>query len=237
MSLTFNSVNSDSLGVIVEKYPPRPVPQPIVETIRVAGRNGALTRFEGYENVIQDYEVYLSAAANGLPSAAAALGNWLLAPIGYCRLEDSYNPNVYRMARLVNPQDIRNTYNRFGRITLSFDCMPQRFLVSGETATTYTAGATITNPTVYESLPLITVVGSGDCSFSLGGYTVAIEDLASTITIDCEAQNCYDNAINLNSSVTLTDGQFPKLSAGANTLAFVSGSITSITITPRWYEL
>lgn len=237
MSLTWNGTTSDSIGVIVERYPDRPVPQRIVNTIRVPGRNGVLTMSEGFDNVTQDYDVYISAEAVGLPSASASMAAWLLAPDGYQRLEDSYNPSEYRMARLVNPQDALNFYNKYGRCTLSFDCLPQRWLTSGETATTYTGSATITNPTLFTAMPLVEIVGSGDIEISLGGFTVGIDDLASTITLDCEAQNAYNGAVNLNNSVTLADGAFPQLAPGANSLSIVTGSVTSITITPRWWQL
>lgn len=237
MSFTFNGVVSDSLGVIVERYPERPVPERIVETVRVPGRNGTLTRSEGFANVIQEYDVYISAAATGLPTAANDFAAWLLSVEGYQRLEDSYNPGVFRLARLVPSADLVNWMNRFGRATLRFDCLPQRFLTSGETATTYTTDATITNPTAFPALPLVVVRGSGDIVFNLGGYVVSIEDLASEITIDCEAQNCYDGPTNLNASVTLGNGEFPRLAPGANTLAIVSGSVTEIEITPRWWTL
>ena len=114
MSFTFNGITSDSMKVIVERYPARPVPERIVQTVSIPGRNGLLTRTEGFANVRQDYEVYLSAAAAGLPSVAAAMAAWLLAPEGYARLEDSYNPGEFRMGRLVNPEAITNFFNRSG---------------------------------------------------------------------------------------------------------------------------
>jgi len=237
MSFTYNGVNSDTYGVIVEKYPDRVVPERIVETFRVPGRNGTLTRTEGFANVIQSYDIYVSAAAVGLPSAAATMAAWLLAPEGYQRLEDSYNPNEYRMGRPVQNSDLLNYFNKFGRTTLYFECLPQRWLTSGETATVYTTDATITNPTQFASLPLVVIDGSGDIEFSLGGYTVGIDDLTGTITLDCEAQNAYEGADNLNGSVTLADGEFPKLSPGANSLTITTGTVNSITITPRWWTI
>lgn len=237
MSLTFNGTNSDNIGVIVERYPARTIAQRIVNTIRIPGRNGVLTQSEGYDNVVQDYEIYVSAAAVGLPSAAASMAAWLLAPDGYCRLEDSYNTGEYRMARLINSADLQNFFNRFGRCTLSFDCMPQRWLTSGETATTYSADATITNPTSFVAMPVIEVVGSGDIEFAVGGTSVQVDDLVSSITLDCENQNAYDGVTNLNNSVTVSGGSFPVLQPGSNSVTFVTGSITSITITPRWWQL
>ena len=239
MSLTFNGVSSDSLGVIVERYPDRPIPERIVETVRVPGRNGTLTFSEGFANVRQDYDVYLSAAANGLPSAAAGMAAWLLAPDGYQRLTDTYNTGEYRMGRLINPEALQNFYNKYGRATLSFDCMPQRWLTSGETVTTYTADTTITNPTSFTAMPTVYVTIAGDGQFSLGGYTVGITGVNGIVTLDCETNNASANGgtLNLNPYVTLADGDFPKLAPGANTLTFITGSISAIKIAPRWWMI
>ena len=237
MSLTFNGVSSDSLGVIVERYPDRPVPERIVETVRVPGRNGTLTFSEGFANVRQDYDVYLSAEAAGLPSASAGMAAWLLAPEGYQKLTDTYSTTDYRMARLVNPQDVANHFNKFGRCTLSFDCVPQRYLNSGDTVTTYTTDATITNPTSFTALPMVYVTGSGVVDFALGGYPVTIGTFSGTIVLDCEAQNAYAGSINANNIITLGNGEFPRLEPGANSLTFGSGTITSIKVKPRWWQL
>lgn len=234
MSLIFNGVNGDSLGCIVEHYPDRAFPERLVESVRVPGRNGNLTRKQGYGNVALSYDVYFSGEMSGMQTVADAVAAWLLSPSGYSRLEDSYDPNVYRMAQYVGPVDVRNYINKFGRVTLAFDAMPQRWLKSGETATAYTDGDTITNPTTEVALPLIQLTGSGDITISLGGASLAIEGLNGNMTIDCETQNCYDGATNLNGIVTRVNG-FPSLVPGANTLS-VTGTVSALTITPHWWR-
>lgn len=234
MSLTFNGTNGNSLGCIVEHYPDRSFPERLVESVRVPGRNGNLTRKQGYGNVALSYDVYFSGETVGMQSVADAVAAWLLSPAGYCRLEDSYDPDVFRMAQYIGPVDVRNYVNKFGRVTLSFDAMPQRWLKTGETATAYADGDTITNPTTETALPIIQLTGSGDVTLSLGGASLEIAGLDGDMTIDCEAQDCYDGPTNLNGIVTRVNG-FPSLQPGANTLG-VSGTVTALTITPRWWR-
>lgn len=236
MSITFNGTNGDTLKCIVEKYPARILPRRLYSSEKIPGRNGNLTQFQGYANVHLLYDVYLSAESTGLQSTAEAVVDWLYGPQTYARLEDSYSSGVYRMAQLYGPDELENYLNQFGRATLDFEAKPQRWLKTGETSTTYTADATITNPTNYESQPLLVVTGSGNIVFQIGGYEVDIAGLSGSITLDCEVPDAYDNNTNLNNIVTLPDG-WPKLAAGANTLAFVSGTITSIAVTPRWWTL
>lgn len=236
MSITFNGINGNTLGCIVEKYPARILPRRLYSSEKIPGRNGNLTRFEGYANVHLLYDVYLSAEASGLQAVAEDVVNWLYGPASYARLEDSYNTGIYRMAQLAGPDEVLNYFQQFGRCTLDFEAMPQRWLTAGETATTYSGDATITNPTQYEAQPLIVVSGTGDVEFNIGGYDVVIDDMTGSITLDCEVMDAYDNGTNLNNTVTLPNG-WPKLAAGANALTFVSGSITDITVTPRWWTL
>ena len=164
MSITFNGKSSDSLGVIVERVPNRHVPARRISPTAVAGRNGdVLIVDESFPNDTQDYEVYLSAEASGLPSVAKSCAEWLCSPKSYVRLTDSYDTSVYREACLVEGFDIENALNLFGRATISFTCKPQKFLTTGETATTSTS---LTNPTAFDARPLITVSGSGTIEFN-----------------------------------------------------------------------
>lgn len=62
-------------------------------------------------------------------------------------------------------------FNLYGRATLEFNCKPQRFLNSGDTAQTIsTSGGTITNPTAFY---VITAYGwqnkRGNCSHERKG--------------------------------------------------------------------
>lgn len=145
MSITWNGVNSDTIGVIVEKIPNRYVPTRRFSPQQVAGRNGNILLVDkAFPNVEQEYEVYLSAEAQGLPSVARACAEWLMGPDGYCRLTDSYDTTVYREAFLMGGYDLENILNKFGRCTITFSCKPQKYLLTGDTPISIPAGSTTT---------------------------------------------------------------------------------------------
>ena len=145
MSITWNGVSSDTIGVIVERIPNRYVPTRRFSPQQVAGRNGNILLVDkSFPNVEQEYEVYLSAEAQGLPSVARACAEWLMGPDGYCRLEDSYDTTVYREAFLMGGYDLENILNKFGRCTITFSCKPQKYLLTGDTPIEIPDGATTT---------------------------------------------------------------------------------------------
>ena len=97
--ITFNGVSSDSKKVIVERIPNRYVPARRFKPQSVAGKNGdVLLVDKSFPNVEQEYEVYLSAEAVGLPSIAKGAAEWLCAPVDYAELTDDYDTTVYREA-------------------------------------------------------------------------------------------------------------------------------------------
>lgn len=51
---------------------------------------------------------------------------------GYFRLEDTYNPDFFRMALYKNTMDIVNVYDQGAAASLTFEAMPQKWYKSGE---------------------------------------------------------------------------------------------------------
>lgn len=233
--LTFNSTSSTELGVVIERYPQNIHASKRVHAYQIPGRSGDLTISDGaYNNYVQPYEVYFKGAANNMPEVARAVAAWLNAPVGYVRLADSYEPDVFRLAMYKSQTDIENFINRFGRCTIEFECAPQRFLLSGETVQEFTSGGVIANPTAFPALPLIRVYGVG--TVTINGTTLTINQMAdgaSYTDIDCEAQNCYFETVNCNSFVTVSE--FPKLTAGNNAVDF--DGVSKVEITPRWWTI
>lgn len=223
--ITFNGITSDSIGVIVERIPNRFIPTRRFVEQEVAGRNGnVLIADRSFPNVMQEYEVYLSAESQGLPSVARACAEWLCTPTGYAVLTDSYDTSVLREAFLVDGFNVENSLNKFGRCTITFSCKPQKFLLTGQTSTTDT---TIVNPTPFEARPLLTVSGSG--TIAINGTEIEVLETVSDFDIDCETMNAEDNT-----KIFCLD--FPVLTAGTNTIT-KDNTITVLEITPRWWTL
>ena len=233
--INFAGVSSDNLRIRVERYPVRVLPERSQTTTEVPGRNGALLMVDGnWNNYDQEYEIFISAEKPGLVRAARAVAEWLEAPAGYQRLEDSYEPDVYRMAYYAGGQDIESILNRFGRATISFACEPQRFLKSGEVAKSFSAAGTLTNITKFDALPLITVYGTGAGTLTINDNTVSISDIDEYVVLDCELMDAYKGTANKNGTVTLLE--FPVLTPGENSISF-TGGVTSVDIVPRWWTI
>ena len=242
----FNGVSSDDLGLIVEKYPARPIPKRKEQTWSVPGRSGdVLATEDAWENVTRVYDCYISAEfrTGGLQRAADAIAQWLqTASWGY--LWDDCDNDCYVVAHYAGPVDIGNIINKFGRVQLKFNCWPQRFLSSGQTAITLsTSGETITNPTGMNAQPLITLHGGTSGGWLRYGTTGTGNDPViifnefqynwEGVILDSREQEASRDGVNLNRLVT---GAIPTMGPGVNYFSW-DGGITGITVTPRWWRL
>ena len=225
---------SNEIGVVVERYPNQNGPERRLEVIQIPGRNGDLIIDSGvYNNYAQSYEVYFNASKNRTPKQSRMVREWLQTATGYQRLEDSYDPEFYRLAYFSGPAEIENIMNQYGRMTISFMCKPQRGRKDGETPLLLTASQTIYNE-LFPALPLIKINGTGAGNLYVGGYTVEILSLDEYVMLDSDTQNAYKGTLNKNS--TISAPEFPVLQSGDNVVDW-DGNITSIEITPRWWTV
>lgn len=233
-TIFWNGVPSYQFNIQVERYPAQDGPQRLFETIQIPGRNGELTIDSGvFSNYQQPYEIYFNANRKKTPAVSREVKKWLQLPVGYQRLEDTYEPEVFRLARYVGPTQIENKMNLFGRIILYFDCQPQRWLKSGEQAAAFAEAGELVNEW-FPALPLIRVNGSGPGKLYVGSYTVQFHQLDEYLMLDSAVQNAYKGTQNKNGEVSVTD--FPVLQPGSTPVSW-DGGITSVEITPRWWTL
>lgn len=239
MSITFAGISSDSVNLIVERYPARPIPSRRYTVQTIPGRSGSLLMDEeAFNNIEQAYEIYIREnGATTFQESVTAAAAWLLAPSGYQRLVDSYDPDIYRMAYFSGTASITNALNRLGRATIKFNCKPWRYLNSGDTAVTVSGSGSLTNPTQFASRPKIVLTGTGAGTIGIGSYTVTLSDCEDGLTIDCETMDCYTGSVNRNSWITLSPTyEYPELVPGVNNVE-ITGSITAAAITPYWRTL
>ena len=192
-------------------------PKKDLEIIKVPGKNGTLSISKGrYENVEIPYSCYI---AENFSENYDALKAYLLSQDGYKELSDTYNPDVYRLARYVGGIEPEMTqYNKHGTFNIVFDCDPRRFLKRGAEFVERTTGTAIVNDTLYEARPVIRAYGTG--TLSLGGVSVTVSSANVYTDIDAELQEAYKGTTNRNAYVTLTNGVFPTLKPGSNTFTF-----------------
>ena len=229
----YNGKSLADFGLKVDHSRSYTSPERSTAKVQVPGRNGDIIIDDGsYNNVTLKYKCAIMA---GFKKRYEEMLNFLYKDSAYHRLEDTTHPDFYRVAAINAAPEYETTGNhRSGNFTLSFDCKPQKFLKSGERKKILTSAGSLRNPTAYKAKPIITVKGSGAVTLTVGAYNVAIANLTSAITIDCEQQDCYWNGTNLNNGVTLDD--FPVLLPGTNSVSW-SGSVTSVEIIPHFWEL
>ncbi|HRU99264.1 MAG TPA: hypothetical protein P5092_17775 [Ruminococcus sp.] len=230
-TLTFNNVNSKTYGVYISGTGVFNAPARDREMIQVPGRNGDIIIDHGrYQNIEITYPAFI---VRDFASNIRTWCNKLLEPIDYVRLEDTYHPSEFRLTVLAQGMEVDPVaWLAAGSFDLRFNCRPERFLKSGETATTFTAKGSISNPTDMPSKPLIRVYGSG--SLTVNGTEVEIAQHNYTyIDIDCDLQEAFFESQNANEYISLDE--FPKLDSGANSI--VLDGVTRVEITPRWWRL
>ena len=158
-TIYFNGKSSADFGLIVEYYPESVHAARRGELIPIPGRNGVIIREDGaYDTYSQTFQIWFRNTLNrDTFQTARDVAEWLLGASGFCRLEDTYEPEHFRLARFVGPLNVETVLKNHGRATLEFDVQPQRYLKSGETPLTFTGGATsiINNPTQFEARPLL----------------------------------------------------------------------------------
>lgn len=163
--LTFNGFNSKDFGVYITGEAVYNAPERDVEMIDIPGRNGSFARDNGrFNNIIVEYTAGMFGdAQTDFAEGISEFRNALCASVGYCRLEDEYNPDEYREAVYKSGLDVSpELMGRAGEFKITFECKPQRFLKSGEIAQTIAAsGDTLANPTRFSSRPLLEVTGYG----------------------------------------------------------------------------
>ena len=258
--IIFNGKASSDYEIVVEHPPVYTIPKRRVESISVPGRNGNILIDEGvYDNVKREYDI----AAGDIwderfTEIAQSISQWLhSANGGYAVLEDTYEPEYFRMAMYSEEIDIENILMQAGRATISFDCKPQRFLKSGNKISKFPAEYNslgwktydLINTTPYISDPIITIKSTsvvnnqlapiGSAKIVINNQVYLLTDVPSgTLIIDSSVQDIYDDVgNNMNQYVDLTGAtDFPRLHPGKNTM-WSETLLTEMEVKPRWWVL
>ena len=191
-SFTFDGANSRDYGVYITGAGVYNAPQREVEMISIPNRNGSFALDKGrFENIEVTYPAGIYAdSETDFADAISEFRNLLCSKNGYCRLTDEYNPNEYRMAIYKSGLEVEPAQLKAGEFEIVFECMPQRFLTSGETEITVSNNQTITNPTRFDAKPLIKAAGSGSIGFN--GHTIVLTN--ATIGYLLLADSAYAKA-------------------------------------------
>ena len=233
--IVYGGEASSDYGIVVSEAPSFDKPTRKSTVFGVPGRNGAvLFQEDAFEDVVRSYNAFITDYdREDLVEAINGFTGMLYSKVGYQRLEDSFEPDTFRLAYFNGGQDISNEMMQYGETTISFVCRPERFYKDGEKEITVSNGDSIHNYTRFEAKPLIYIEGSDSVSLSIQGQTINAE-LDDYIYIDCERMNAYRTAAeNKNEDIS---GTFPKILPGTNGIT-ITGTVTKVTIVQRYYTI
>lgn len=237
-NFTFNGHNSNEFDVRIQNKTIYSVPKFDASAISIPGRDGDLLNPSGrFGNVSVSYTCYVPAKSiQDLSDKLTRIKNWLYDKVNqYHDLTDSYDDKFKRRAVFNNKLDISDEARKIGVFTLTFSCLPFRYLLTGLEVINITDTLTVRNPFNFASKPYIKVYGSGEGTLVIqneaGNKIWHFSDIDEYVEIDSELMNFFKGTELKNSSVS-GDG-FPELSKGDNVLSF-NGRVTRIEIIPRW---
>ena len=195
-SIVFGGINSSTYGIYISGEGVWNAPERDAETIKIPGRNGEYILDHGnFKNIEVTYPAFNQEASyNDFRTKVDNFRNAISSLKGYQRLTDSFHPDEYRMAAFIGGLEVDPIlYNdKSMQTNIVFNCKPQRFLTTGETQSSVTSGGTITNPTLFESHPLLLVDGYGD--IDINGDDITIQQGALMGYVDLETKNTVTRA-------------------------------------------
>jgi len=197
-TFTFGGTSSSTYSMFITEAATYNVPERAVEMMEIPGRNGAFALDQGrFENVEVTYHVVVHKDTNAnFQTELSDVRNWLASKVGYQRLTDDYNSNVYRMAIFKGGLETDETFVNGAEFDIVFECKPQRWLTSGETATAVANNGTLSNPTKFDAEPLLAVKGYGTIDFN--GYEIEIANATIGETL---LLNSYSHIITTTNTV------------------------------------
>lgn len=207
-NLYVDGINLANYGLYVTGQSVYNAPQRDVELVAIPGRNGDYIIDNGrFQNIEVTYPAGLREDTTDFATRVAEIRNILASRHRYVRIEDDYNPDEYREGMFVSGLEVTPACDNIaGQFDLVFNCKPQRFLKSGETAVSVASGGTITNPTLFESKPLIEIKGSGE--LSVNGYgisvpNVPIGNVSLASSTNTNTQTFSENSLEAGDTITV----------------------------------
>ena len=237
----YKNVRSSSLGILMAEMPQRGIAARNTNRKKVSGRSGRVRISDGSFDDINIQLKFDARDESHLHTIDA-----LLTGSGPLRFSDE--PDLVYDACIEASPTRQSIRPRFGgqSYTVKFICAPFRTLYTPAADIVKTAsGETIVNPGTAPALPRVTIAGSGSFSVSIGAQTMFFEGVTDGgIIVDSLIGDVltYDGTLLANEKAA---GALFAIQPGNSLVGWVeggtdeqgqtlAGSVTSVTITPRW---
>ena len=231
-SFTFNGVSSTTPGLRVTSDYVINSTGNDVEIVAVPGRDGDLLISK---NRLKSVTIELPCTVlsnRKLTDAESDISNWLNVD-GYKDLTLSWDPDFIYRSAFIETFEIAGLMRQFGKVKLNFLTYPVKFYKQGRISQTLSNGATVNGLGNVKAKPIITLVGSGDCTLTINGRKTKLKAVQNKITLDMQANQVYSGNLQAWDKVVRSPQfQMPYLDYGRNLISW-DGNFT-VTMTPNW---
>lgn len=231
-TFTFNGTDSSKFGLrVTSDYVINSTGQDI-DTVAVAGRDGDLLL---PNNRLKSVTIELPCTIMSnrkLTDVESDISNWLNVD-GYKDLTLSWDPDFIYRSAFIETFEIASLMRQFGKVKLNFLTYPIKFYKQGRTTQTLSNGATVNGLGNVNAKPIITLVGSGDCTLTINGRKTKLRAVQNTITLDMQARQVFSgNLPAWDKVVRAPQYQMPYLDYGRNLISW-DGDFT-VSMIPNW---
>lgn len=226
MGIIINNQNTKNLGFALVGRPSIPSADKKYETIEVEGRDGALTKFIGYQDLkfslnfnilFQDDIKQKLREIKGLLAVAKTLA-----------FDDA--PNFFYKIKRCQISDVETIIKSSGIFNVEFYAEPFEFESSSVLEYIKPSNLIIRNNTTYFSQPVLKIFGQDNIKLYVNDDLIEIKQINEGIVIDSEMQEAYYNSDNMNHQML---GDFPIFGIGENKIR-LEGNVNKIEILPQW---
>ena len=227
----WNNIDSrDIKGLLICELPPITKPNMRVKETAIDGVDGSIIEELGYESYDKTMTIALRAGADIDKIMEYFTGNG--------ELVFSNEPSKYYRARIIKSIDYARLL-RYRTAKVTFRVQPFKYdlLEVERVATSERDSMIVENIGNHTAKPLITVTGRGTVMLYVNGKEACVINFkqgeSSTITLDCEKQDAYNELGYQNDKMR---GYFPILEKGNNTISWSKDYFESIQIKrySRW---
>lgn len=231
-TFTFNGTDSSKFGLrVTSDYVINSTGQDI-DTVAVAGRDGDLLL---PNNRLKSVTIELPCTIMSnrkLTDVEGDISNWLNIA-GYKDLTLSWDSDFIYRSAFIETFEIASLMRQFGKVKLNFLTYPVKFYKQGRTTQALTNGVAINGLGNVNAKPIITLVGSGDCTLTINGRKTKLRAVQNTITLDMQARQVFSgNLPAWDKVVRAPQYQMPYLDSGRNLISW-DGDFT-VKMAPYW---
>lgn len=223
-TLIWKGIKAEDEGLKIISLPPIQLSTPVFNEIDIEDRDGTLNEFKKYATDTKPVEVDYKG------SNPYKIAMWLQ---GEGEVIFGNLPDRYYKARINNIIPISQIIeNQMYTFPIEFRCQPFGYLLEGKEVQEITNGTTLYNEkATHESLPTITIYGTGSCTFTINSRTFSISEIGTSITIDSFLELVY------NDKGDKMTGKFPYLDVGENVITWTGTNVTNVEIQTNWRAL